>query len=116
VKWGRGPHSSSRFPCASRRTNRHERQYDSLLLAHVYRHGNGRLFSDRHVLRHGSQAFLPELEGILARGHIIEHELPLVVSDRIEGMIGDHYPGPHPGVEIAVHPNGFRFLEHDWTR
>src|SRR6266511_5345568 len=73
----------------------------SSLLAHFRRHGGDCLFSHRHVLRHGSQAFLPELEGILARGYIIENELPLVVCDRIEGMLGDHHPGPHPGVQVA---------------
>ena len=39
---------------------------------------------------------------------MVEHELPLVVRDRIEGMLGDHHPGPHPGVEVAVHPDDFR--------
>src|SRR5437879_5017226 len=100
VNWGRVLRSSSRFHCASRRGNRRERQSDSafLLLAHFHRHGGDRLVFHRHVLRHGSQTFLPELEAILARGYIIENELPMVVRDRIEGMLGDHHPGSHPEV------------------
>src|SRR4030095_7752876 len=94
VKWGRGRASSSRFPCAWRRTNRYERQNDSLLLAHFRRHGGDHLFSHSYVLRHGSQAFLPELEDILARGDVVEHKLPPVIRGRIEGVMGAHHPRP----------------------
>jgi hypothetical protein len=49
-------------------------------------------------------------------GDVVEHKLPLVVRDRIEGMLGNHHPGPHPGVEVAVYPDDFRLLEHDGNR
>src|SRR5262245_11119874 len=31
-------------------------------------------------------------------------------------MLSDHHPGPHPRVEVAVHPDDFRFREHDGNR
>ena len=117
-EWGKGSTFFFSIPLRIEQGIRRERQNDGvfLLLAHFHRHGGDRLVLHRHVLCHGSQTFLPELEGILARGNIIEHELPLVVCDRIEGMLGDHHPGPHPGVEVAVHPDDFRLREHDGNR
>ena len=47
-------------------------------------------------------------EGYICPGERYRERTPLVVRDRMKGCSATTNPGPHPGVEVAVHPDNFR--------
>ena len=73
-------------------------------LAHFHRHGGDGSVSHRHVLRHGSQAFVPELE--VYRPGPWPSSVPWSFVTAYGA--GDYHSGPHPGGGGRSLPGCFR--------
>src|SRR5437667_10713692 len=74
--------------------------------------GDG-LVVDGDVAGDRPQGLVPDLERVLAGRHVVESELAVGAGEGEERVPGDHHPGPHPGVEIAVDPDDLRLLAGD---
>src|SRR6266511_2330584 len=74
------------------------------------------LVADREVRRDGTQAFVPDLQLVLARRQIVERELSIRTGDGVEGVRRHDNPRAHPGVELAVDVHDLRLVEGDRDR
>src|SRR6266567_6466565 len=73
------------------------------------------LIADGDVRRRHPQAFVPDLQLVLAGRKIVEGEHSIRAGDRVEGMRRNDHPPGHPRVEVAVDAHDLRLVKSDWN-